>query len=142
MTSDDSTSLIDRTPSAVGSTFAPNEIGFEIGSANVSPAAHVVRDSSESYPKCLSALAISRIVGGTLVVCTAALLIALAWPMFSGRVYVADDLGDFHLPLRAFYSQQLQRGQPFDWCPDLFCGFYLTGEGQAGTYHPLHWLLY
>ena len=26
--------------------------------------------------------------------------------------------------------------------PQLFNGFYLTGEGQAGTYHPWHWLLY
>ena len=26
--------------------------------------------------------------------------------------------------------------------PQLFCGFYLTGEGQLGGYHPLHWLLY
>src|SRR5262249_20943548 len=34
------------------------------------------------------------------------------------------------------------RGESFDWNPDLFCGFYLTGEGQVGSYHPLHWLLY
>jgi hypothetical protein len=26
--------------------------------------------------------------------------------------------------------------------PQLFSGFYLTGEGQAGMYHPLHQLLY
>ena len=26
--------------------------------------------------------------------------------------------------------------------PSLFNGFYLAGEGQAGTYPPLHWLLY
>ena len=24
----------------------------------------------------------------------------------------------------------------------MFCGFYATGEGQFGAYHPLHWLLY
>ena len=34
----------------------------------------------------------------------------------------------------------LESGDAFDWCPDLFGGFYLTGEGQVGTYHPLHWL--
>ena len=62
--------------------------------------------------------------------------------MFAGRVYVADDLGAFHLPLRNFYSQQLGAGEPFDWNPEMFGGFYLTGEGQAGTYHPLHLFLY
>ena len=68
-----------------------------------------------------------------------ALLIA---PALVGFVYTADDLGEFHLPLRAFYERCLESGASFDWCPDLYCGFYLTGEGQAGTYHPLHWLLY
>ncbi len=71
-----------------------------------------------------------------------ALLAALAIPILRGKVYLADDLGEFHLPLRAFYLQQLTRGEAFDWCPDLFCGFYLTGEGQIGGYHPLHLLLY
>ena len=36
----------------------------------------------------------------------------------------------------------LAGGDAFDWCPDLYGGFYLTGEGQVGTYHPLHWMLY
>jgi hypothetical protein len=70
------------------------------------------------------------------------LLAALAWPFFAGRAYLGGELGDFHLPARAFYAQQLARGEPFDWMPGIFAGFYLTGEGQAGTYHPLHWLLY
>ena len=70
------------------------------------------------------------------------LLAALAAPCVLGYVYTHDDLGAFHLPLRAFYAEQLSRGEPFDWTPQLFCGFYLTGEGQAGTYHPLHLLLY
>ncbi|HUT88773.1 MAG TPA: hypothetical protein VMY37_04710, partial [Thermoguttaceae bacterium] len=71
-----------------------------------------------------------------------ALLAVLAAPCVFGYVYTHDDLGAFHLPLRAFYAEQLSRGEPFDWTPQLFCGFYLTGEGQAGTYHPLHLLLY
>jgi hypothetical protein len=76
------------------------------------------------------------------VVVAIALLAWLAWPILSGRIYVADDLGEFHLPMRAFYTNQLDRSEPFDWCPDLYCGFYLTGEGQVGGYHPLHLLLY
>ncbi|MFW6124653.1 MAG: hypothetical protein ACOC46_00785 [Pirellulales bacterium] len=70
------------------------------------------------------------------------LLMGLAGPFFAGRVYTYDDLGAFHLPARAFYARQLQRGEPFDWMPHLYSGLYLTGEGQAGTYHPLHLLLY
>jgi hypothetical protein len=70
------------------------------------------------------------------------LFIALAGPFFAGRIYSLDDLGAYHLPIRAFYAQQLARGQAFDWMPQIFSGFYLTGEGQAGTYHPLHLLLY
>src|SRR5688572_12435104 len=72
----------------------------------------------------------------------ALLLTAMALPMLWGNVYTSDDLGAFHLPIRAFYARQLAAGEAFDWLPNLFAGFYLTGEGQAGTYHPLHWLLY
>ena len=70
------------------------------------------------------------------------LLAALAGPFFVGRVYTRDDLGAYHLPVRAFFAQQLARGEPFDWMPQIYSGFYLTGEGQGGTYHPWHWLLY
>src|SRR6185295_19945894 len=74
----------------------------------------------------------------------AALLLfaAMIGPFTLGRVYTADDLGAFHLPYRAHYSEALAEGQPFDWMPGLFGGFYFTGEGQAGAYHPAHWLLY
>ena len=70
------------------------------------------------------------------------LLAALAGPCLVGRVYTRDDLGAFHLPLRAFYAEQLARGEPSDWMPQLFAGFFLTGEGQVGAYHPLHLVLY
>lgn len=66
----------------------------------------------------------------------------LAGPFFAGYIYTADDLGAFHLPIRAFYAHQLANGQSYDWMPSMFSGFYLTGEGQAGVYHPLHQLLY
>ncbi len=71
-----------------------------------------------------------------------ACLLGLALPALFGHVYVADDLGEFHLPLRAFYAQQLERGEAFDWLPGLYGGFYVTGEGQVGGYHPWHRLLY
>ena len=70
------------------------------------------------------------------------LFAALEGPFLAGRVYTYDDLGSFHIPARAFYAGQLARGEAFDWMPQLFGGFYLSGEGQAGTYHPLHLVLY
>ncbi len=79
---------------------------------------------------------------GVGVLAALALLAALAAPIAFGRVYVADDLGAFHLPTRAFYSDCLKNGFAFDWWPAIFNGFYLTGEGQAGTYHPLHLVIY
>lgn len=69
----------------------------------------------------------------------------LAWmflPLVTGRVYVWDDLQNYHLPIRQFYAQCLANGDSFDWMPTLFSGFFLTGSGQGGTYHPLHLLLY
>jgi Bacterial membrane protein YfhO len=100
-------------------------------------APEVVSRSLESHP-----IRQNSTVFWVLVVSIAALFLTLAWPMLRGEIYLADDLGDFHLPMRAFYAQQLAHSEPFDWCPDLYCGFYVTGEGQAGGYHPLHWVLY
>lgn len=76
----------------------------------------------------------------TIIVLVASL--ALFWPTFQQRVHVRGDLGAFHLPTRAFYSSNLQAGEGFVWCPDLWSGFYLHGEGQVGMLHPLHVLLY
>jgi hypothetical protein len=75
---------------------------------------------------------------------TAALAI-LGWmflPLLTGQVYVCDDLLNYYLPIRQFYSSCLRDGDAFDWMPSLFSGYFLTGSGQAGTYHPWHWLLY
>lgn len=71
-----------------------------------------------------------------------ALLVWMFLPLVTGRVYVWDDLQNYHLPVRQFYAQCLTNGDSFDWMPTLFSGFFLTGSGQGGTYHPLHFLLY
>lgn len=75
----------------------------------------------------------------------AAAFVFLSWmllPLFTARIYVADDLLNYHLPIRQFYSSCLKSGDAYDWMPGLFSGYFLTGSGQAGTYHPWHWLLY
>ena len=73
---------------------------------------------------------------------SAAILLIIALPMMQGLTYTFDDLGNFHLPMRAFYAQCLANHQSFDWMPSVYCGFYLQGDGQVGMYHPLHRLLY
>jgi hypothetical protein len=72
----------------------------------------------------------------------ALLLGAMAVPMVRGQIYLGDDLGCFHAPMRWFYSRSLAAGLSPAWCPDFFCGYDLQGEGQAGMSHPLHRLLY
>ncbi len=66
----------------------------------------------------------------------------LGLPLFWGSVYASFDLINYHLPMRYFYAQCLSSGDSFAWLPNVFCGFYLQGDGQAGMYHPLHLLLY
>ena len=68
--------------------------------------------------------------------------VALFYPLMRGNLYLGSDLGAYHLPVRTFYSHCLKEGLSFLWWPDQFCGYYLHGEGQAGMFHPLHWLLY
>ncbi len=69
-------------------------------------------------------------------------LLVLAAPVLRGAVYRADDLGNFHLPLRVFAAQTWNAGGSPAWCPSLFLGFDLHGEGQVGLAHPLHRLAY
>ncbi|MBX7075108.1 MAG: YfhO family protein [Pirellulales bacterium] len=71
-----------------------------------------------------------------------ALLAVMALPFWAGLVYTADDLGGFHLPLRAMYADELAQGRLLQWTPALFGGFFIAGEGQVGCYHPLHMALY
>jgi hypothetical protein len=63
-------------------------------------------------------------------------------PGLSGYVLTADDLGAYHFPLRSYYQSALQAGENWTWCPWIFGGYHLHGEGQIGGDHPLHQLLY
>ena len=79
---------------------------------------------------------------GAALLAAGLLLLTLASPMLQGRIYALDDLGSFHLPFKYFYSQSLQQGEGFAWCPKIYCGFHLLGQGEAGVLHPVHLLLY
>ena len=72
----------------------------------------------------------------------AVVLAYLALPMFRREIYTAADLVDFHLPFRVFYARCLAAWESPAWCPNVFRGYYLHGEGQVGMAHPLHPLLY
>ena len=82
------------------------------------------------------------LAGRVALFASVAMFLPLLWPMVSGRVFARDDLGQFHLPMRHFYSKALAEGDDPRWHPGLFCGFYLHGEGQVGMAHPAHALLY
>ncbi len=84
----------------------------------------------------------SRWVAGAAFLCSAAMLAWMGRALVTGQIPFTGDLLHFHYPLRDFYARALATGQPFDWMPALFNGFYLVGEGQVGGYHPVHWLLY
>jgi len=83
-----------------------------------------------------------RLLSVTLVSCFALLVLTLGWPLLSGRLYVGDDLGNFHIPIRYVYQAALQAHHSFLWAPQFFGGLYLHGEGQGGLSHPLHIFLY
>jgi len=65
-----------------------------------------------------------------------------ASPIVRRRVSVHGDLGMHFLPVKGLYAECLRRGESFDWMPQLFGGYFLTGEGQHGPYHPAHWVMY
>jgi hypothetical protein len=83
-----------------------------------------------------------RVLARVAAACSGALLLPLLWPLVSGRVFLFDDLQNFHLPLRFLYANALRHGHLLLWTPSVYGGVYLHGEGQVGMLHPLHLLLY
>ncbi len=77
-----------------------------------------------------------------IALCVAALVVPLLYPLLTGQVFVVDDLGVFHLPLRHAYREALLAGDSVLWTPGLLSGFPAYAEGQVGMAHPLHLLLY
>jgi hypothetical protein len=74
--------------------------------------------------------------------CSLALFAPLVWPLVTGRFFAYNDLGLFHLPMRAEYQEGLRSGRVLLWTPSIFAGYYVHGEGQSGMFHPLHLVLY
>lgn len=83
-----------------------------------------------------------RLLPVLIAACSLGLLTPLLGPLFTGRVFVYNDLAWFHLPMRHLYQQALHAGDSVLWTPSIFAGLYLHGEGQTGVFHPLHQVLY
>jgi len=66
----------------------------------------------------------------------------MALPLFSGRVNINNDIGWDNLPTRIFYADCLAKGEAFDWMSQTCSGFYLSGSGDVGGYHPFRWFIY
>ena len=83
-----------------------------------------------------------QLAGMIMLVGDRACLPVLAAAVFLGRVYVADDLGEFHLPLRDFYSRQLaaRRGVRLDAEPVR--RLLRLGRRAVGSLPPLALALY
>lgn len=69
-------------------------------------------------------------------------LLAIFYPAFHHKFYLADDLGSFTIPLRYLYAEGLHAGRIDIWMPSLFYGLYEHAEGQMGMLHPFHLFLY
>jgi hypothetical protein len=72
----------------------------------------------------------------SLLAVAVSMVLLMALPIALGRVYATDDLAYCSLPLRSFFAGCLAAGQDPSWCPALFGGFSLYGEG-GGFAHPL-----
>ena len=70
------------------------------------------------------------------------LLLWMGRHVFSNQIPYSGDLLELQYPLRYIYAHALTNGLRFDWTSSIFGGFYLSGDGQVGPYHPLHLALY
>ncbi len=96
----------------------------------------MLRDPAVNYPRS------QRLAILVALLASLALMAPIAWPIVSGQIFARDDLGRFHLPVRAFYASCLRDGDSPLWHPGLYCGFYIHGEGQGGFDYPIHHVIY
>ena len=77
-------------------------------------------------------------------------LLALALLPFGVHASVAagvqtlyfNDVTELHVPIRAFFGNAWAEGRFPLWAPDIYLGFPLFAEGQAGPLYPANWLLF
>ncbi len=72
------------------------------------------------------------------LVLVAAALILLRDSLLSGRVFYENDTRDFYYPVMQRVAQFLRQDRLPLWSPELFGGYPLFADGEAGTLYPLH----
>jgi hypothetical protein len=84
----------------------------------------------------------SPLLSGFTVVLSVLFLCVIGSPLITGKQFLTGDLGEYYFPFRHFYSQCLKTGESPYWCPNVWSGVNLQGEGHMGMMHPLHPALY
>jgi hypothetical protein len=69
-----------------------------------------------------------------------AALFLLRDSLLTGRVFYENDTRDFYYPLMARVAQLLRQDRLPLWAPELFGGYPLFADGEAGTLYPLHFV--
>ena len=73
---------------------------------------------------------------------TTALLIYF-WPLVLAKAALFYfDVTELNYAYRHYFAENLKQGRLAFWCPNLYNGFPLYGESQAGYWHPLKYLFY
>ncbi|MER3406092.1 MAG: hypothetical protein C4289_13785, partial [Chloroflexota bacterium] len=73
-----------------------------------------------------------------ILVLVGAALILLRDSVLSGRVFYENDTRDFYYPVMQRVAQLLRQDRLPLWSPELFGGYPLFADGEAGTLYPLH----
>ncbi len=69
--------------------------------------------------------------------------VAVHLPLVLGwRTLWFNDITELHVPIRDFFGRAWARGEFPLWCPDIYLGFPLVAEGQAGPLYPPNWVLF
>jgi len=73
----------------------------------------------------------------------AAFVASVFWPVITlqGSLFF-NDVTELHVPIRGFFGEAMARGELPLWCPDIYLGYPLFVEGQAGPLYPLNLLLF
>lgn len=89
---------------------------------------------SDTHTRALDAIA--------LLLFFAALLIYF-WPLVLAKAALFYfDVTELNYAYRDYFAENLKQGRLAFWCPNLYNGFPLYGESQAGYWHPLKYIFY
>ncbi|MEI6399860.1 MAG: hypothetical protein WCO71_13915, partial [Pseudomonadota bacterium] len=65
------------------------------------------------------------------------------WPLITGRsALFYFDVTELNYAYRHYFAENLKAGRIAFWCQNLYNGFPLYSESQAGYWHPVKYLFY